>query len=153
MTRGEAIAIFRGFKFLPREMEAVDMAIKALEQEPCEDAISRQDLDKAIYERFHEEDSPNNITDVCLGAVRNFIKNFPSVTPQPQWIPVSERLPEDKTYVLTTIKVPNRIAHARTGWYEGGFFHNDNGDTWKATDREVIAWMLSPESYKEESEE
>ena len=82
MTKEEAIAIFRGFKFLPREMEAADMAIKALEQEPCEDAISRQDLDKALYECFHEEDSPNNITDVRLGAVRNFIKNFPSVTPQ-----------------------------------------------------------------------
>lgn len=42
MTREEAIAIFKGFKFLPREMKAVEMAIKALEQEPCEDAVSRQ---------------------------------------------------------------------------------------------------------------
>lgn len=65
-----------------------------------------------------------------------------------KWIPVSERLPKDKTYVLTTIKVPNRIAHARSGWYEGGFFHNDNGDVWKATDMEVIAWMPLPEPYK-----
>lgn len=71
---------------------------------------------------------------------------------EPEWIPVSERLPEDKTYVLTTIKVPNRIAHARSGWYEGGFFHNDNGDTWKATDREVKAWIPLPEPYKAESE-
>ena len=69
-----------------------------------------------------------------------------------KWIPVSERPPENKTYVLTTIKVPNRIAHVRSGWYEGGFFHNDNGDTWKATDREVIAWMPLPEPYKAEIE-
>ena len=69
-----------------------------------------------------------------------------------RWIPVSKRLPEDKTYVLTTIKVPNRIAHARSGWYEGGFFHNDNGDTWKATDMEVVAWMPLPEPYKAEME-
>jgi len=67
---------------------------------------------------------------------------------KPRWIPVSERLPEDKTYVLTTIKVPNRIAHARSGWYQGGFFQNDNGDVWKATDREVVAWMPLPEPYK-----
>jgi hypothetical protein len=52
-----------------------------LEQEPCEDCVSRKKLDKALYEHFHEEDSPNNITEVRLGAVRNFVKNFPSVTP------------------------------------------------------------------------
>ena len=34
MTREEAIAIFKGFKFLPREMKAVEMAIQALKQEP-----------------------------------------------------------------------------------------------------------------------
>lgn len=72
-----------------------------------------------------------------------------SVSEKPnKWIPVSEKLPKDKTYVLTTIKVPNRIAHVRSGWYEGGFFHNDNGDTWKATDMEVKAWMPAPKAYK-----
>jgi hypothetical protein len=63
------------------DMEAFEMAIKALRQEPCEDCVSRKKLDKALYEHFHEEDSPNNITEVRLGAVRNFVKNFPSVTP------------------------------------------------------------------------
>ena len=51
------------------------------EQASCEDCVSREKLDKALYERFHEEDSPNNITEVRLGAVRNLVKNFPSVTP------------------------------------------------------------------------
>ena len=31
MTRKEAINVFKGFKFLPREQKAVDMAIEALE--------------------------------------------------------------------------------------------------------------------------
>ena len=70
-----------------------------------------------------------------------------------KWIPISKRPPEDKTYVLTTIKVPNRIAHARSGWYEDGFFYNDNGDIWKATDMEVTAWMPLPKPYKVESED
>ncbi len=71
---------------------------------------------------------------------------------QTRWIPVSERFPEDKTYVLTTIKVPKRIAHVRSGWYDSGFFHNDNGDSWKATDMEVIGWMPLPQPYKEGEE-
>lgn len=131
----------------------------ALEQQTSEDCISRKDLLK----RFEKECATD--CSCCLYARDNdeivefgyrewcgLIEDAPSVTPKAEWIPVSERLPEDKTYVLTTIKVPNRIAHARSGWYEGGFFHNDNGDTWKATDMEVIAWMPLPEPYKAESE-
>ena len=115
-----------------------DAPTVVLEQEPCTDVISRQ----AVF-------------DVLRGTNNDWLfeklKMLPPVTPAEkvgQWIPVSERLPENKTYVLTTIKVPNRIAHARSGWYEVGFFHNDNGDVWKATDMEVTAWMPLPEPYK-----
>lgn len=69
-----------------------------------------------------------------------------------KWVLVSERLPEDKTYVLTTIYIPGRQPHARSGWYQNGFFHNDNGDVWRATDREVIAWQPLPQPYRTESE-
>lgn len=105
-----------------------------------------------------EELSGNN-ADKMLGIARDiyktaFVRGRNSMTwEQTRWTPVSERLPENKTYVLTTIKVPNRIAHTRSGWYESGFFHNDNGDVWRATDMEVIAWMPLPEPYKAESEE
>jgi hypothetical protein len=69
------------------------------------------------------------------------------------WIPVGERLPEDKTDVLTTIKVSDRIPQVRSGFYYGEYFHNDNGDSWSATDEEVTAWMPLPEPYKAESED
>lgn len=87
MTREEAIRIAQGlitdFKCESETMvDFCNTVIKALEQEPREDCISREKLDKALYENFHEEDSPNNITDVRLGAVRNFIRNFPSINPQ-----------------------------------------------------------------------
>ena len=89
MTRGERIKLIRHLKY-NRSIGAdymitdkdADEIIKALEQEPCEDCISREKLDKALYERFHEEDSPNNITDVRLGAVRNFVREFPPANPQ-----------------------------------------------------------------------
>jgi hypothetical protein len=90
----------------------------------------------------------------CYGTM-DIAKNviLKALDEHPRWIPLSERLPKDKTYVLTTIKVSNRIAHARSGWYESGFFYNDNGDIWKATDMEVIAWMPLPKPYKAESED
>lgn len=65
------------------------------------------------------------------------------------WIPVSERLPDNKTYVLTTIQVSGRQPHVRSGFYHGGFFHNDNGETWVATDRPLKAWMPLPEPWKD----
>lgn len=70
-----------------------------------------------------------------------------------KWIPCSEKLPENKSYVLTTIYIPGRQPHARSGWYQDGFFHNDNGDVWRTTDREVIAWQPLPQPYIAESEE
>ena len=106
MTNKEAIADIRDNIKPVVGGISLDMAIKALEQEPCEDCISRQELDKALYEHFHEEGNPNNITDVRLGAVRNFVKNFPPVIPQSKigrWIDepyhkISEYGEEDTYY-------------------------------------------------------
>lgn len=139
-------------------------------QPTSEDCVSREQALKELKEsaEHHANDSRE---EVLLRRDRDIIRALPPVTPthietvtefadrcrecgkqKTKWIPVSEKLPENKTYVLTTIKVPNRIVHTRSGWYEGGFFHNDNGDVWRATDREVIAWMPLPEPYKAESE-
>lgn len=139
-------------------------------QPTSEDCVSREQALKELKEsaEHHANDSRE---EVLLRRDRDIIRALPPVTPthietvtefadrcrecgkqKTKWIPVSEKLPENKTYVLTTIKVPNRIAHTRSGWYEGGFFHNDNGDVWRAIDMEVIAWMPLPEPYKAESE-
>ena len=79
------------------------------------------------------------------------IKALESCSENPnRWIPISERLPKNKSYVLTTIRIPGRVPHVRSGWYQEGFFHNDNGDVWNDTDPEVTAWMPLPEPYTEE---
>jgi hypothetical protein len=83
----------------------------------------------------------------AINTIRGNLVSFPTVN---QWIPVSERLPENKSYVLTTIYIPGRQPHARSGWFENGLFMNDNGDTWKSTDREVCAWLPLPEPWREE---
>lgn len=79
MTNEEAIEVLA--QDLPCETdedlsEAMTMAIKALEQQPCEDAISRQ----AVL------DIVNNPLNIRLDEI---IKKLPPVTPQPKtghWI-------------------------------------------------------------------
>jgi len=86
-------------------------------------------------------------TELCFSEldVCNMIDKAPAMC---GWIPCSERLPDDMTYVLTTIHIPGREPVVRSGVYENGLFHNDNGDVWKATDREVLAWLPLPEPYE-----
>lgn len=93
MTHDEMIDTLKGLVFgtfdrtTAREREALDEAIKVLENKLVvgnatdEDLISRKALYEALYEHFHDEDAPNNITEITLGSVRNFLKDFPSVAP------------------------------------------------------------------------
>ena len=82
-----------------------------------------------------------------------WLRELKKLREQTRWIPVSKRLPKDKTYVLVTIAVRGRQPHSRSSWYQTGAFHNDNGDYWRADEPEVVAWMPLPEPYKAESED
>lgn len=80
-------------------------------------------------------------------AIETLEQELP-VIPTQKWIPVSERLPEDNTRVLVTVKVENREPKVRSGYYYmDGHFHIDNGDCWKLRDKELLAWMTLPEPY------
>ena len=82
MTREEAKRILYVFRAVilvdASHIEAFDMAIKALEQEPCEDAISRQAVEDAIAE--------TNVNGESLGyaVAWDILSDLPSVTPQPK---------------------------------------------------------------------
>lgn len=100
MTREEAIAhgkeqleIFGG-----EHREFIEMAIKALEQEPCEDAISRQAVLDNIKNGFHWE-SVNGITaETVLKQVIHDVEIMPSVQPKADETMVSVRPDENGYY-------------------------------------------------------
>ena len=100
MTREEAIKILEQFKkcladvvFDEKGSEAWQMAIKALEQEPCDDAISREELLKAIdtWDKFGcDADTKlvryqeHYVPYIHYDDVVKCIKGMPPVRPQEQ---------------------------------------------------------------------
>ena len=96
--------------------ETIDMAIKALEAPPNDnwEGYSKR-LWKSAYERGKAD-------------------------AEQRWIPVSERLPEDSGYYLTTTMFSEVYCDY---WTENSFNRSEA----------IIAWMPLPESYKAESEE
>ena len=69
--------------------EAEQMAIKALEQEPCEDAISRQAAIDAV--------SIDNLHPGIVGALKSILAELPPVTPQPKmrrWVYTGDYITE-----------------------------------------------------------
>lgn len=154
------------------EKDCVRLAIEELEQEPCEDAISRQKMldglasiakararsgaQKALMGRvmfFTEKLPPVNPQKPCKDCqYKEWLEgeDLPSVNPKQSWIPVSERLPEKSTWVLVTCKNPDgyifldiKLINRYTGLWDGD-------EDFIGT---VLAWMPLPEPYKAESEE
>ena len=78
MTKKEAIKRIKEVRFTIQPYqyinEALDMAIEALEQEPCEDAVSRQAVND-LYDRYH----PTLAT--CVYEFGEELKALPSVNP------------------------------------------------------------------------
>lgn len=96
--------------------------------------------------------------------VVNFLKSRPSAQPQDiardiatiienekdmrvildhQWIPCSERLPDDSATVLITHR-----GGVSFGWYNGRYWERGANDKHRPL-QTVIAWMPLPEPYKE----
>ena len=114
---------------------AIHSVIEELEQESGGDCVSREALDRELYERFLEEG--NTITMIPLGAVRNFIKELPTVTPATAWHKVEEEgCPKaaGKYLVVRITEYGYKTTIAMwLGWDE----------SW--IEEKVVAWMPLPE--------
>ena len=87
-----------------------------------------------------------NYPDACFEQLREAVDKAIKALEEQEWIPCSERLPEENmTRVLTTVKTSRKGLNVRSGTYHDGLFMNDNGDVWEATDKELKAWMPLPE--------
>jgi len=133
MTREESIEWLKGLRETPnsmlsQEIEALDMAIKALEnhdtfmkyaysqgkqdalsQEPCEDAISRSGAIKAIEERakrIKNEDTLNGLA----GAV-GILFELPSIKPQEPTDAIS------REELLKAIDTWDKFGYTETGCF------------------------------------
>ena len=77
MTREDAIAFFRDMNECTYgNLEALDMAIEALKQEPCADCVSRQVMLDALEKWWNCKTEEDDIYEI--------IKTMPPVTPAPK---------------------------------------------------------------------
>lgn len=127
-----------------------DDAIKALEQEPCEYAVSKEDVLSEII-RFSTEEGASVECQQLYCDVNNMSPVTPA-TPAQRWIPVSERLPEDRELVLLSTETDEV--------FEGRFFDDNTDCQWFAfrngsfvPNHVVTAWMPLPKGYKAERED
>ena len=106
------------------------------------DLIRRQDAidvaDRADCTELAIEDV-KKVTDEVIKE----LKQLPS---EQQWIPCSERLPEDSSPVLITHR-----GGVSYGWYNGRYFERGANTNHRKL-QTVIAWMPLPEPWKGESE-
>jgi len=130
-------------------LDGYEMGIKALEQQPCEDAISRAELLKyaqlvrddegIVHEMVHVDD----------------IKGASSVT-WSGWKSVTWELPEPNTAVLLYVKYKS----SGQWTYQLGMW-DDNKLAWEdwrtpyqlEEEFEIIKWMELPEGYEEDDHE
>lgn len=126
-------------------------------KEMTEDSRDEGEAMRAIANGSQQEscsEKPNK----WMNEARRWKRRYLDLKQQARWIPVSERLPEKGTRVLTSwIYVPTGTKYIEIAERYG---NDDNytfcGDTdeykMNRKDHEVKAWMPLPEPYKAESE-
>ena len=122
------------------------------------------DLDTAIDAVIKESNVDGAYGYMDTKDIVDLLNKLPSAQPEPRWIPVSERMPEDGENCLVSVRCSNNFLVDR-GTYstdlfnvdEEDFFGNRGESGWYYLSSEygyckilnVIAWMPEPRPYKE----
>lgn len=115
-----------------------------------DDPISRQAAIDALKEWY------DGMIVSSFRGIEKTIRALPSVQPEPHWIPVTERLPEDGAVCLVTFPTGTVMT---SSWHEDTEYNNgfdmilhgisSDPDDNRVINYGVIAWMPLPEPYKE----
>ena len=111
--------------------------------------IDRQAAYEALTDYYHHR------TEAQHKALRDALSRVPDAEPEQQWIPCSEKLPEDDTLMLVNY-IDNRpdAMDIWIGWHEmENVWYIDGEEHSRERGNEVIAWMPLPEPYKGEEHE
>lgn len=161
-----------------KSAEALDMAIKLIEQQPRDDCeynrgyrdgydkgnLNGYELRKAEEKKSDDSVSRTEVIDELNRLGRNafkddtdydnffaFVDNLPSVTPTQNWIPVSERLPEDRNIVLVTAYWHEAYQVMMASYFGDGLWwcvpFNNCGDHMQKLNPK--AWQPLPKPYEE----
>lgn len=130
-----------------------------LENDIAKDYISRQEVREfvnfvqTIKDNHNEKGSPINYGTICDIVIKAYrLLDLPSVTPVQEWIPCSEKLPEERGNYIVTEKVFKLDDREHKGRYNTMVEQVEycNGKWKRASFFEVIAWMPLPPSYQGE---
>lgn len=113
--------------------------LKALKQEPCGDAISRQ----AVLDKAYAYGNGLEPEGYCVDV--DDIQALPPVTPQPKQIPVGEGLPKKEGLYLVSVKNEHERRYSKTCWftkYQNWFARQD-----------VVAWMSLPAPFEPQKDD
>jgi len=125
-----------------------------------DDLISRQAAIDAIEAEKIKHGDYFTSSYVGYEMAEKVVKQIPPIQPEPHWIPVTERLPEEKDagilkklgtskrseYVLATVEVKGERMTVTACTYDGKWDWNMK---YAFPDYKIIAWMPLPEPFKE----